>query len=176
MKQILKFFSNHSLKYSIAVEEGNYSATQRQTELQQLLHFKEIGIPIANKSILKAAMITNKNEVIQEMEQEAQQQMQMQQQQAQVQQQKDQAEIFMKTAKAKSDLAKERELMASAQEKIVNIENIHATAEAKQMETDYNLVKLAMELEDVQFNQLKNAFELAQAMKIVNQPQQMAQI
>src|SRR5208283_5348348 len=53
-----KFFSNHAQKYTIAVEEGNYSATQRQTELQQLLHFREIGIPIANKSIVNAAIIT----------------------------------------------------------------------------------------------------------------------
>ncbi len=34
-----KFFTSHSLKYSVTVEEGNYSATQRHTELQQLLHF-----------------------------------------------------------------------------------------------------------------------------------------
>ena len=40
------------------------------------------------------------------------------------------------------------------------------------MESDLNLVKLAMELEDVQFNQLKEAFDLAQAMKMANQPQE----
>jgi len=33
-----RFFTSHSLKYSIAVEEGNYTTTQRQMELQQLLH------------------------------------------------------------------------------------------------------------------------------------------
>jgi hypothetical protein len=52
-----RFFSSASLKYSIAVEEGNYSTTQRQMELQQLLHFKEIGIPISDKSILQAALL-----------------------------------------------------------------------------------------------------------------------
>src|SRR3990167_4836507 len=41
-----RFFSSHSLKYSVSVEEGNYSASQRQTELQQLLHFRELGMPI----------------------------------------------------------------------------------------------------------------------------------
>lgn len=60
-----RFFSSHSLKYSIAVEEGNYSTTQRQMELQQLLHFKEIGMPISDQSIMKAAFITNKKELLQ---------------------------------------------------------------------------------------------------------------
>jgi hypothetical protein len=166
-----KFFSNHAQKYTIAVEEGNYSATQRQTELQQLLHFKEIGIPIANKSIIQAAIITNKKQVLQDMQEEAQGQQQMQQQQAQMDMQKSQAEIMGKQAKAQLD-------MMSAKEKVVKMEEIHASAEAKQMETDYNLVKMAMELEDVQFNQIKQAFELAQAIKLANQPQeqQMAQV
>ena len=67
-----RFWTSHSLKYSIAVEEGNYSTTQRQMELQQLLHFKELGMPIADKSILKAAFITNKDEVIQAMQEQTQ--------------------------------------------------------------------------------------------------------
>lgn len=169
-----KFFSNHSQKYAIAVEEGNYSATQRQAELQQLLHFKEIGIPIANKSIINAAIITNKKQVLQDMQEEAQQQQQMQQAQMQMQQQKDQADIFAKTAKAKSDLARQMDLMASAQERGAKIHEIEATAEHKEMEYDMNLVKLAMELEDVQFNQIKQAFDLAQSVKMANQPQEMA--
>src|SRR5574338_1083111 len=59
-----RFWSSHSQKYAIAVEEGNYSTTQRQMELQQLLHFKELGMGIADKSILRSAFITNKKQVI----------------------------------------------------------------------------------------------------------------
>ncbi len=166
-----KFFSNHAQKYTIAVEEGNYSATQRQTELQQLLHFKELGMPIADKTIINAAIITNKAQVIADMQEQAQSQQQMQQQQGQMDMMKAQADIMGKQAKSRLDIA-------SAQEKIAKIEEIHSSAEAKQMETDYNLVKMAMELEDVQFNQIKSAFELAQAIKAANQPQaqQMAQV
>ena len=51
-------------------------------------------MPIGDKSILKAAFLTNKDEVIQDMQQQAQQQMQMQQQQAQQQEKKDNAEIL----------------------------------------------------------------------------------
>lgn len=168
-----KFFSNHSLKYSIAVEEGNYSATQRHTELQQLLHFKELGMPIANKSILKAAIITNKNQVIQEMEEEQQQQQQMQQAQSQIQSQKDQAEIFSKQAKAKSDLAREKDLMASAAERYAKVDELESESEHKRTEADYNLVKMMIELEDMDFNQMRQSFLMAQEIKMANQPQEM---
>lgn len=159
-----RFFSSYSLKYSVAVEEGNYSTTQRQMELQQLLHFREIGMPISDKSILKAAFITNKEEVIAEMEEQMQQQQQAQQAQAQQQEKMDNSKIMQAYAKSKSD-------MASAQEKMANIANIQASTEHKEIESDLNLVKLAMELEDVQFNQIKQAFELAQTLKLANQSQ-----
>jgi hypothetical protein len=166
-----RFFTSHSQKYSIAVEEGNYSATQRQTELQQLLHFKELGMPISDKSILQAAFITNKKQVIADMEESSQQQMQAQQQQAQQQEKKDNADIMAKYARARSDMAREKELMASSQEKIAKIADIQATAEHKQMQSDLDLVKMMIELEDMDFANFKNAFELAETIKAANSPQ-----
>jgi len=160
-----RFWTSHSQKYSISVEEGNYSTSQRQMELQQLLHFKELGMGIADKSILRAAFITNKREVMKDMEEQNQQQQQAQQAQAQQQEKMDNAKIMQAFSKAKLDMAKEKESYAK-------IHELHASAEHKEMEADLNLVKLAMELEDVQFNQLREAFELAQAMKIANQPQE----
>ena len=160
-----KFFSSHSLKYSVAVEEGNYSTTQRQMELQQLLHFKELGIPIANKSIVRASFITDKKQVEEDMQQEMEQQAQQAQQQAQQQEKSENAKVMSAFAKSKLDMAK-------AQESYAKIEEIHSKAEHNEMESDLNLVKLAMELEDVQFNQLKSAFELASAMKAANNQEQ----
>lgn len=164
-----RFFTSHALKYGVTVEEGNYSASQRQTELQQLLHFREIGVPIPNKSILNAAILTNKKQVLLDMQEEQQQQIQAQQAQAQAENQMNQSKVILDQAKTKSELAKEKELMASVYEKMAKIQEIKANAEHKEMESDLNLVKLAMELEDVQFNQIKQAFDLAQTMKIANQ-------
>jgi len=151
-----RFFTTHSLKYAVAVEEGNYSTTQRQMELQQLLHFKEMGIPIADKSILEAAFITNKKQVMEDMAAQVEQQNQQAQAQAQSEQEKSQADNTLKYAKAQESIAKVHEL--------------ESNAEHKEIESDLNLVKLAMELEDVQFNQIREAFELAQAIKIANNP------
>ena len=90
------------------VEEGNHITTQRQTELQQYLHFRELGMPISDKTILRAAFITNKKQVIQEMEEQSQAAQQQQQAQAQQQAQMDQSKIMVNFAKARSDLAKEK--------------------------------------------------------------------
>ena len=149
-----RFWTSHSLKYSIAVEEGNYSTTQRQMELQQLLHFKELGMPIADKSILKAAFITNKAEVIQEMEQQAQQQAQAQQQEAQQAAQKDQADIVAKYAKARVDMAK--------------VDEIEAGAEHKRAEADLALVREMITLEDMDLANFRASLEMAEIIKVSN--------
>lgn len=166
-----RFFTSHSQKYGIAVEEGNYSATQRQMELKQLLDFKELGMPIADKSIIRAAFLSNKKQIIQDMEEQQKGQMEQAQAQAQQQQKIDNSKIMASFAKAKSDLAREKDLMASAQEKIAKIEDIRADAERKGTESDLNLVKLMVELEDMQFNQFKEAFIMAQEVKAANQIQ-----
>jgi len=164
-----RFFTSHSLKYSVAVEEGNYSTSQRQMELQQLLHFREIGVPIANKSIVRAAFITNKKQIEEDMMEEQQAQQQQMQAQAEQEGKKTQADMMSKYAKSRVDLAKEKELMASAQEKLANIGKTQAQAEHETMKADYELVKMMMELEDMQFGQIKSSFELAQAIKTANQ-------
>jgi hypothetical protein len=167
-----KFFSTHSLKYAINVEEGNYSTSQRQTELQQLLHFREIGMPITDKSILQAAFITNKKEVIADMEAAAQQQQQQQQQQAQIQQQVTAADIMQKQAKAKSDLARERDLLASSAERIAKMEELHSKAEHESVQADLDTVKMMIELEDMDLANLRASFEMAQAIKQANKAEQ----
>lgn len=170
-----KFFTSHSLKYSVVVEEGNYSTSQRQTEMMQLLHFKELGMPISNKSILQAAFITNKKQVIADMEEESKQQMQMQQAQAEQQAKLDTAKIMQAMAKSKLDLASEREKLASAEEKLANVNKTEAQADHEKLKLDYELVQMMMNLEDMQFNQYKSAFELANSMKQANGQQPAAQ-
>jgi len=156
-----RFFTASSLKYAIAVEEGNYSTTQRQMELQQLLHFKELGMGIPDKSILRAAFLTNKQQVMQDMEEQAQQQQEAQQAQAEQQQKKDNAEVMTKYAKAKVDMAREKDLIASSYERMANMLEKEAKAEHEQAKADLDLVKVMIELEDMDFANLKNSYEMA---------------
>ena len=160
-----KFFSSYSQKYSIAVEEGNYSTTQRQTELQQLLHFKELGMAIPDTSIMRAAFITNKREIMEEMQQQTQQQEQQAQAQQEQQAKIDNAKVMGMYSKSKVDMAKEKETLAK-------IDEIESSAHHKNVQADLDLVRAIVELEDMQFTQFKNAFEYAQAVKAANQPQE----
>ena len=162
-----RFFSSHSQKYSTAVEEGNYSATQRQTELQQLLHFKEIGMNIPDKSIMRAAIITNKKQLMADVEEMNQQQAQQQQQQAQQQAQIDQV-------KAQESQSKSMLNMAKIQETQAKVEDLYSGAEHKRAQSDLETVKMLMELEDMQFSQFERAFQYAQAVKLARQTDEAA--
>lgn len=159
-----RFFSSFSQKYAISVEEGNYSATQRQTELQQLLHFKELGMPIANKSIMRAAIISNKKQVMQEMEEESQQQQQAQQQQAEQQAKVDQSKIMATMAKAKLDEAKIAETFAK-------VDDLEANAEHKKAQTEFDLVRSMLELESMDLDMIGRSYEIAMQIKGQNDPQ-----
>lgn len=160
-----RFWTAHAQKYSVTVEEGNFSPTQRQMELAQLLHFKQIGMTVADKTIWRAAFLTNKAQAEQDAAEQAQQQQQAQAQQAQTQAQAENAKIMASYAKARSDLALERERMASASEKEAQVENVHADAERKKIESELGLVKLMLELEDLDFNNLSKSFTIAQSIK-----------
>lgn len=172
-----QFFTSNSLKYSVTVEEGNYSATQRQTELQQLLHFREIGIQVADKTIWRAAFISNKKQAEEDSAEQAQQQAQQQQAQSEQQAKVDNAKVMASYAKAKSDLAREKDLMASAQEKIAKISDLQADSARKNTESDLNLVKMMLELETLDLEQIGRSYEIAQQIKAANQvPLETAQV
>lgn len=160
-----RFFTSHTQKYGVAVEEGNYSTTQRQMELQQLLHFKELGMQIADKSIIRAAFITNKRQVIEDMEEQNQQQSQKEQQQAQQQAQLDQAKIAGMMAKAQLD-------SVGVEEKIAKIDDLHATAEHKRVASEHELVKSMLELETMDLDMIHCSWEIAMAIKGQNTQQE----
>jgi hypothetical protein len=163
-----KFFTSHSQKYATAVEEGNYSTSQRQMELQQLLHFKQLGMTVSDKTIWRAAFITNKRQAEEDAAQEVQKQQQQAQAQSQVQEQTEKAKSMASYAKARVDLAREQELIASSQQKLSEVDNNKADAERKRIESELGLVKIMIELEDKDFTQLQKSFELAQAIKQAN--------
>ena len=160
-----RFFTSHSQKYGVAVEEGNYSATQRQMELQQLLHFKELGMSIADKSIIRAAFITNKRQVIEDMEEQQQQQTQQQQAEAQQKEKLDNAKIMSLISKAHLD-------QAGIQEKFAKIEDLHADSEHKRAQTELDLVKSMVELESLDLEMIGRSYEIAMAIKGQNTEQQ----
>lgn len=167
-----RFFTSHSQKYAIAVEEGNYSTSQKQMELQQLLHFKELGINIADKSILRTAFITNKKQVIAEMEEQAQQQQQQAQQQAEAAQKLDDAKIQDLIAKSQASMAKVSDLQASTIERFAKVDDLHANAEHKRTQSELEMIRSMVELEEMDLNMIHRSWEIAMAIKGQNKAQE----
>ncbi len=153
-----RFWTSHSQKYAVAVEEGNYSTSQRQMELQQLLHFKELGMAIADKSIIRSAFITNKRQVIQDMEEQNQAQQQQQQAEQQAAQRVDDAKIASLMAKAQLD-------QAGIQEKFAKVEDLKADADHKRASTELDLVRSMLELETMDLEMINRSYEIAMAIK-----------
>lgn len=171
-----RFYLNFSQKYGISLEEGNYSTTQRQMELQQLLHFKQLGMNIPDSSIMRAAFLTNKKQIMEEMQQANQQQAQQQDQQMQMQAQMDQSKMMLEHAKVKSELAKEKEIMASAAERYSQIAENMANAERKQVESDIDLVTAHINLENLDIANMRNSLELIDYIKQTTQQPQPAEV
>jgi hypothetical protein len=160
-----RFFTSHSQKYAVAVEEGNYSTSQRQMELQQLLHFKELGMSIPDKSILRAAFITNKRQVMADMEEQNQQQQQQAQAEAQKQEKIDNAKVMDLFAKSKLNMAKISETEAKVQD-------LYAGAEHKAAQTEMELVRSMLDLESMDLEMIHRSYEIAMAIKGQNTPTQ----
>lgn len=156
-----RFFSALANKFSVATEEGNYSTTQKQMELQQLLHFKELGINVPDASIIRAAFITNKKQLREDMDEANQAQQQAQQAQQALEEKKLQSQMMKDFATSKLNMAKSAETQA-------NIDKIEASAEHEKASADYELVKTMLELESMNLQTVKESFELAMAIKSGN--------
>lgn len=161
-----RFFSSDISRYDLAVEEGVYSTTQQQMEFRQLVYLRgELGMPIDDETLINKSSITGKKDIIEKMQQTAQAEQQAQQAQSQQEQEITRADNIVKMAKAKSDLARSKELLASAAQKTVQITEIEAAAEHNQAKADMELVKQLIELEDMDRSSLKNAIDMAELIK-----------
>src|SRR5579885_3503551 len=90
-------------KYNCVIEEGLNTITQRQMQFAQMLHLREVGVPIPDDILLESATIQNKKKLVDLMNQAQQAQAQMQQQQAELQSQLQQANIQLTQATAKAN-------------------------------------------------------------------------
>jgi hypothetical protein len=179
-----RFFISDSQKYDVAIEEGIYSTTQKQMEFQQLLHFREIGMPIPDESILRASNIQNKEDLVETMGQQAQAQQQAQQQEAEQQQEIANADKMAKYAKSKSDLAMAKERMSNVALNVAKMKELDASADHKETLADLHKETLAdleltekiIQLEDMDREGLRKALELAEMIKMSNNQNEKSEI
>lgn len=160
-----QFYNKAFGKYGAVVEEGLNTATQRQMQFAQLLQLREVGVPVPNSSLLEAATIQNKKELIETIEAEQKQQQQMQQMQLQSQIEAAQAQTELARARAVADKGLGIERMSRVEENHALAEERRAQAVKDEDIGFLNLVKALKEVDSIDLAQIEKLLALSNIMK-----------
>lgn len=165
------FYNKAFGKYHCMIEEGFNTESQKQMQFAQLMQLREMGVPIPDASLIDAAVIQNKNQIVQQIQQQQQQQQQMQQMQMQAQMQEMQA-------RAKDSEARALANTGLGAERFSRIEENKALAVERKSEAvkdDYiallNAVKAMKEIEHLDFESLARIISLKKMIEVEQNPQ-----
>ncbi len=160
-----QFYSKAFGTYSVAIEDGLNTTTQRQMQMAQLLQLREAGVPVTNEDLLDAATIQGKKKIIENMQQQQQQQQQLQQQQAQMQMGEIEARTELAHARSMADKGLAVERASRVQENEALAVERRAAA-VKDEETGLlNLVKALKEIEGLDIAHIQNLINIHNSIK-----------
>lgn len=157
-----QFYNKAFGKYDCAIEEGLNTTTQKQMQFAQMLHLREVGVPIPDENILEACTLQNKKEVIAAIQnaQKAQQEMRQQQEQAALREQLANIQLVQARATADQGLGLER-LSRIQENKALAVERRAAAAKDEDAAL-LNLVKALKEVEGIDIANLEKLLTLSQ--------------
>jgi len=162
-----QFYNKFYGKYDAAVEEGVNTTTQKQLQFAQLLHLKEVGIPIPDDVIIEASTVQNKSAITKSMEATKQQQQQQEQQAQQVQMQEIQSRAKLAEARVEEQMALANERNTRSQSNLgLAEERIHESIK-DDTQAKLNYVKTLSELEDMDLSKIRQLIEMA---NMIQQP------
>jgi hypothetical protein len=164
------FYNKAFGKYHCMVEAGFNTMSQKQLQFAQLLQLRELGVPLPDASLLEAATIQNKTEIIQQMQQQQQQaqQMQMQQSQLQMQEMQMRAKLADAQSHASYGLGDER-YSRIPENRALSVERLEKAQSDKTMSL-LNVAKALKELEHLDVDQLHRLVEIDRLMNQKNNP------
>lgn len=160
-----QFYNKSFGTYDAAVEEGMNTSTQRQMQFAQLLHLREVGVPIPDTQLIEAATLQNKKQLIDAIEQSNKQKQQLEQMQAQVAMQEQQARIQLAQARATADRGLGVERMSRIEENKALAQERRSEAAKDQMSGVLDLVRALKEIESVDLDNLYKLISLASSFK-----------
>lgn len=160
-----QFYNKAFGTYDAAVEEGINTTTQKQMQFAQLLHLREVGVPIPDSAIIDASTIQDKNKLMQSMQQQMQQQQQLQMAQAQSQLQESQARTQLAQARAIADQGLGMERASRVQENQALAIERKAAAEKDKDIGLLNLVKALKEIDQIDIQQLEKLLQLSNSLQ-----------
>jgi hypothetical protein len=159
------FYNKAFGKYHCQVENGFNTETQKQMQFLQLTQLAEMGLQIPPKTLINAATLQNKEELIKDIEEMQQQQSQLQQQQAQSQMALQQAQAGLAQAKIQSDLglAQERATRSISNIGLAEERRMEAAKDLEQAALDR--IKALKELESMDYEHLEKLIAMSRIMK-----------
>lgn len=161
-----EFYSNAFSKYSVVIEEGILTDTQKQTEFIQLNALRALGVNITDEELINASNLHNKEEIKQRIKAQADAAAQVQQMQTEMAMQNQAVLTQAAESKAMSDRALAHEREAKIQlDQALNAERI-ARAEEDRTAGVLNLVKAVKELEHIDLDSLIKKVNLLQSIEI----------
>lgn len=162
------FYNKNFGKYDAAVEEGFDTTTQKQMQFAQLLHLREVGVPVPAEILLESATLQNKQQLIDAIKQQEQAQQQQQQAQSQMQMQQQQATMEMAQARANADnsTAEERKSRISENQQLA--QERKAEAEKDHTQSLLNFIKALKELESMDIDNISKVLTMHNAFKSSN--------
>lgn len=159
------FYNKTFGKYHVMIELGYNTESQQQMQFAQLLKLKEMGVPIPNSSLIEAASIQKKGDLIKAMEAEQKSAQEQQQQQTQVQQQLMQMQAEATHAKAQADYGLYAERASRIPENRAFALQRLAEANKDDESAALDKIKAIKELQDIDIAQLERLIAIAQMMK-----------
>ncbi len=159
------FYNKNFGKYDAAVEEGFDTTTQKQMQFAQLLHLREVGVPIPTEILLESATIQNKQQLIEAIKQQEQAQQQQAQAQGEMQMQQQQATIEMAKARANADNSSSEERKSRIPENYQLAQERKAEADRDHTQSLLNFIKALKELESMDINNIGKVLEMHNAFK-----------
>jgi len=163
-----QFYNKSFGVYDAAIEDGLNTTTQRQMQFAQMLHLKEVGVPISTKDLLEASTLQNKDKIVENAMQQEQQIQQAQQQQEQSQMQEQAARTNLANARADADRGLGAERISRIPENRALAEERRAEAESDRARADLDRAKALKELDDLDINQLEKLIAMNNALKAVD--------
>ena len=160
-----QFYNKAFGRYDAAVEEGLNTTTQRQMQFAQLLHLKEIGVPIPDSVLIEAATIQDKKKLIEAIEQQNQQAAQAQQAQMESELKEQSARIDLAYARADADRSLGAERVSRIAENQAMVPERLAEAEKDRAQADLNIARAAQEIETVDIDQILKLLSFIQTIK-----------
>jgi len=167
-----QFYNKSFGTYDAAIEEGMNTTTQKQMQFAQLLQLREMGIPIPDSTLINAATLQDKKELIDAMEAQQKEQKQQQEQQMQAAMQEQMARVELAQSRAMADKGLGIERISRVQENEALAIERKAEAQKDRDQATLNMVRAIKEMEDIDLGQIEKLITLSQLLKAQDRVQE----